>query len=208
MSSCIARIAPATAMLVNAVTFIASAVAVWSIGSGPAFVPSGKAGETVGGVLDGIVAGAQGLRALPAAIRLIAADVVCSAVYGTLTVLFVLLGRQLGAGNGAYGLLMGAYGIGGVARAGRPRIGRFADRENRAWPGAPAASARAGLSRSRYSRYGNSSSSVAWSSSTRAPLVAAEQAPSRSRSPMPAPGGTVRSMIPPRRADAGGSCRW
>jgi hypothetical protein len=25
---------------------------------------------------------------------------------------------------------------------------------------------------------------------------------------MPAPGGTVRSMIPPRRADAGGSCRW
>jgi len=43
--------------------------------------------------------------------------VVCSAVYGTLTVLFVLLGRQLGAGNGAYGLLMGAYGIGGVVGA-------------------------------------------------------------------------------------------
>ncbi len=108
---------PATAMLVNAVTFIASAVAVWSIGSGPAFVPSGKAGETVGGVLDDIVAGARALRAAPAAIRLIAADVVCSAVYGTLTVLFVLLARQLGAGTGAYGLLMGAYGIGGVIGA-------------------------------------------------------------------------------------------
>jgi predicted MFS family arabinose efflux permease len=108
---------PATAMLLNAVTFIASAVAVWSIGSGPAFVPARTAGETVSGVVDGIMAGARALRAAPAAIRLIAADVVCSAVYGTLTVLFVLLGRQLGAGTGAYGLLMGAYGIGGVIGA-------------------------------------------------------------------------------------------
>ncbi len=108
---------PPTAMLLNAVTFIASAVAVWSIGSRPAFVPSGAATETVGGVLGGIVAGAQALWAAPAAIRLIAADIVCSAVYGTLTVLFVLLGRQIGAGNGGYGLLMGAYGIGGVIGA-------------------------------------------------------------------------------------------
>jgi predicted MFS family arabinose efflux permease len=68
-------------------------------------------------VLDEIVAGAQALREAPAAIRLIVADLVCSAVYGTLTVLFVLLGRQLGAGNSAYGLLMGAYGIGGVIGA-------------------------------------------------------------------------------------------
>ena len=50
---------------------------------------------------------------------------VCSAVYGTLTVLFVLLGRQLGAGTGAYGLLMGAYGIGGVI--GAMAIGRVAN---------------------------------------------------------------------------------
>ncbi len=108
---------PATAMLLNAVTFIASAVAVWLIGNGPAFVPSGIAGETVSGVLDGIVAGARALREAPAAIRLLAADLVCSTVYGTLTVLFVLLGRQLGGGNGAYGLLMGAYGVGGVIGA-------------------------------------------------------------------------------------------
>jgi MFS family permease len=108
---------PATAILCNAVTFIASAVAVWLIGSGSAFVPARTAGETVCGMLDGIVAGARALRGAPAAIRLIAADMVCSAVYGMLTVLFVLLGRHLGAGNGAYGLLMGAYGIGGVIGA-------------------------------------------------------------------------------------------
>jgi predicted MFS family arabinose efflux permease len=104
-------------MLLNAVTFIASAVAVWSIGRGPAFAASGTPGETVHGVLDDLLAGAEALRRAPAAVRLIAADAVCSAVYGTLTVLFVLLGRQLGAGTGAYGLLMGAYGIGGVIGA-------------------------------------------------------------------------------------------
>ncbi|HEY3776261.1 MAG TPA: MFS transporter [Solirubrobacteraceae bacterium] len=108
--------APAVAILLNALTFIASAVAVWLIGSSPTFVPSG-AGESVSGVLDGILAGARALRRAPGATRLIAADTICSAVYGTLTVLFVLLGRQLGAGNGAYGLLMGAYGIGGVLGA-------------------------------------------------------------------------------------------
>ncbi len=116
---------PATAMLLNAVTFIASAVAVWSIGRGPAFAASGTAGGTVHGVLDDVMAGAEALRRAPAAIRLIAADAVCSAVYGTLTVLFVLLGRQLGAGTGAYGLLMGAYGIGGVI--GAMVTGRAAD---------------------------------------------------------------------------------
>ncbi len=68
-------------------------------------------------MLDGVLAGARALRRAPGATRLIAADTICSAVYGTLTVLFVLLGRQLGAGNGAYGLLMGAYGIGGVLGA-------------------------------------------------------------------------------------------
>src|ERR1700761_5552054 len=58
---------PATAILLNAVTFIASAVAVWSIGSGPAFVPAGTAGETARGVLDGIMTGARALRGAPAA---------------------------------------------------------------------------------------------------------------------------------------------
>jgi predicted MFS family arabinose efflux permease len=108
---------PAAAILLNAATFIASATAVWLIGRRPAFVPSSKNGETVRGVLDGVVAGARALRAAPAAMRLIAADVVCSTVYGALTILFVLLGQQLGAGHGAYGLLMGTYGIGGVAGA-------------------------------------------------------------------------------------------
>jgi len=108
---------PATAILLNAMTFIASAVAIAAITPGPAFAPSRPGADRVSGVLDDVAAGARALRGAPAAVRLIAADLVCSTVYGALTVLFVLLGRRLGAGNGGYGLLMGAYGIGGVIGA-------------------------------------------------------------------------------------------
>jgi MFS family permease len=50
-------------------------------------------------------------------VRLVAADVLCSGVYGLLTVMLVLLGHKLGAGEGGYGLLLGAFGIGGVTGA-------------------------------------------------------------------------------------------
>jgi predicted MFS family arabinose efflux permease len=41
----------------------------------------------------------------------------CSAVYGLLTVVLVLVGHRIGAGAGGYGLLLGAFGIGGVGGA-------------------------------------------------------------------------------------------
>ena len=41
----------------------------------------------------------------------------CSAVYGLLTVTLVLISRKVGAGDSGYGLLLGAFGVGGVIGA-------------------------------------------------------------------------------------------
>jgi predicted MFS family arabinose efflux permease len=106
---------PAIAMLANALTFLASAAAVAAIPPGPAFRPAGAAGRE--SVVAGIRAGAAALRGAPTAIRLIAADVLCSFVYGFLTVALVLVAHRLGAGDGGYGILLGAFGAGGIVGA-------------------------------------------------------------------------------------------
>ena len=108
---------PAVAILANGLTFIASAAAILAIGVGPAFVPSRQARATSMRVLDEIRAGAQALRAAPTAIRLIAADVLCSIVIGLLTVALVLVSRRVGAGAGGYGILLGGFGAGGILGA-------------------------------------------------------------------------------------------
>ena len=73
--------------------------------------------ENICGPLAEIATGARALQGAPAAIRLVAADVVCSAVYGMLTVTLVLIAHKVGAGAGGYGLLLGAFGVGGVIGA-------------------------------------------------------------------------------------------
>ena len=119
------RFSPEVAILLDALTFIASAGAIISIAPGPVFVPPRRPAERAPGVLADVAAGARALRGAPAAVRLVAADVLCSGVYGVLTVTLVLLSRKLGAGNSGYGLLLGAYGIGGVL--GATVTGRMAD---------------------------------------------------------------------------------
>jgi len=111
---------PAVAFLLNALTFVASALAIVSIAPGPAFVPPRAAGDGDPGasVLADVRSGAQALRGAPAAVRLVAADLLCSAAYGLLSVTLVLVSRRLGAGAGGYGLLLGAFGIGGLIGAG------------------------------------------------------------------------------------------
>jgi MFS family permease len=106
---------PAVAILANAATFLASAVLVATITAGPAFRPSGDAGAS--GLVSELRDGVDALRGAPAAVRVIAADAICSTVYGILTVTLVLVAGRLGAGPGGYGLLLGAFGIGGVAGA-------------------------------------------------------------------------------------------
>jgi MFS family permease len=107
---------PAVAILANAATFLASAVLVATIPSGPAFRPSAAVTEAPR-LVDELRTGIDALRGAPAALRVIAADVICSAVYGILTVTLVLVAGRVGAGPGGYGLLLGAFGVGGIAGA-------------------------------------------------------------------------------------------
>lgn len=109
---------PAVAILLNAGTFLVSAMAVGAIGASEKFDPPARDDDAkMPSVLAEIAAGARALRGAPAAIRLVAADVVCSAVYGVLTVTLVLTARNVGAGAGGYGLLLGGFGVGGVIGA-------------------------------------------------------------------------------------------
>ncbi len=109
---------PSLAILLNALSFLGSATAIGAIGAGPAFEPA-RSGESGGpaSVLADVRAGARALRGAPSAIRLVAADVLGSSVYGVLTVTLVMVSRKLGAGDGGYGLLLGAFGAGGVIGA-------------------------------------------------------------------------------------------
>jgi MFS family permease len=109
---------PAVAILLNALTFIASAFAIGAIRARAQFAPPERGADVpVPSVLAEIRTGARALRGAPTAIRLVAADVLGSTVYGMLTVTLVLVGRKIGAGNGGYGLLLGGFGVGGVIGA-------------------------------------------------------------------------------------------
>lgn len=109
---------PSLCILLNALTFVASAFAVGAIRAREKFAPPDRTGEVeMPSMLSDIKAGAQALRGAPAAIRLVAADVLGSAVYGMLTVTLVLVSRKVGAGTGGYGLLLGGFGLGGVIGA-------------------------------------------------------------------------------------------
>jgi MFS family permease len=102
-----------SAFLVNAGTFVLSALAVLAIPAGAAFRP-GRAPEARSGVVADIVLGARALRSHPVAVRLLGADVVCSVVYGMQTVLLLLLTRHLGFGEAGYGYVLAGLGVGGI----------------------------------------------------------------------------------------------
>ncbi len=119
---------PALAFVVNAATFGAAVACVVVIRDRDAFAVAGAAGEptalggAIGSVLRGIADGAAALRAHPAAIRLVSADLMCSVVYGMQTVVLVLVARQAGLGLHGYGYLLAALGVGamvGTSLAGR-----------------------------------------------------------------------------------------
>jgi len=117
---------PALAFAVNALTFALAAVCVLSIRTSSAFAVTSAAGPRGGnpltGVLRGMADGAAALRAHPAAVRLVGADIMCSLIYGTQTVLLILVARSAGLGLHGYGYLFAGIGAGGVlatALAGR-----------------------------------------------------------------------------------------
>ena len=124
----LALVGPALTIALNGVTFIVSAAAIAAIPAGPAFAPPREHAANPPSVFADVAAGARALRRAPAAVRLIAADVICSAVYGLLTVTLVLVAGRVGVGGDGYGLLLGASGAGGIA--GATVVGRFADRRH------------------------------------------------------------------------------
>ncbi len=107
---------PSLAFAINGATFALSAVAVWSIPAGTIFAPGGEP-EAAPNVLRELRDGARALLDQPVALRLIGADVVCSAIYGAETVLLLLLSRELGLGDHGYGYLLASFGLGGVLGA-------------------------------------------------------------------------------------------
>jgi MFS family permease len=108
---------PAVAILLNAATFAVSAAAVLAIGPEEAFRPRTRSDGDLPSFVADLRAGAQALRGAPVAVRLVAGDVLCSGVYGLLTVMLVLVSRQVGAGDGGYGILLGGFGAGGLVGA-------------------------------------------------------------------------------------------
>jgi predicted MFS family arabinose efflux permease len=108
---------PAVAILVNAVTFAVSAAALLAVGRHEAFRPRTRVASETPSLLAEIADGARALRGAPTAIRLVGADVLCSGVYGLLTVLLVMVGHQAGAGDSGYGILLGGFGAGGLVGA-------------------------------------------------------------------------------------------
>ncbi len=125
---------PATAFLINAATFVASAVILLGLPAGALFKPPCRDTGAVG-VLHELRAGAVALSGHPVAMRLAGADLMCSLVYGAQTVLLLLLAGRLGHGDASYGYLLAGYGIGGLIGAG-PAARLGAARHSRAVVGA------------------------------------------------------------------------
>ena len=117
---------PSLAFAINGLTFALSALAVASIPAGAVFAPGGEP-DAAPDVLRELRDGARALLDQPVALRLVGADIVCSAIYGAETVLLLLLSRDLGLGDHGYGYLLASFGLGGVLGAGV--AGRVAARE-------------------------------------------------------------------------------
>jgi MFS family permease len=106
----------ATAFLLNAATFAASAVILLGLPAGALFAVVNR-DANASGVLRELRAGAAALRGNRVAARLVGADIMCSLVYGAQTVLLLLLGRELGYGDAGYGYLLAGCGLGGLVGA-------------------------------------------------------------------------------------------
>jgi MFS family permease len=113
---------PAMAFVVNAVTFGVAVAFTVAIKDRRAFAVTRTGAGGPAGLVSEIADGAAALRAHPAAVRLVGADILCSLVYGMQTVLLIVVARQAGLGLHGYGYLFAAIGAGGLvgtALAGR-----------------------------------------------------------------------------------------
>jgi MFS family permease len=114
-------VSPTLAFVINAATFAVSVACVLAVRADDAFTvtrPANGAARTglpVPGLLRDFAEGAVALRRHPAAVRLLGADMACSFVLGTESVLFVLVTRSAGLGLNGYAFMFAALGVGGMA---------------------------------------------------------------------------------------------
>ncbi|MCY1144405.1 MFS transporter [Actinoplanes sp. Pm04-4] len=110
------RLSDAGPFLVNAASFLVSAAFLVQL-KGIGAPPADREPEARSSLLQDVVVGWQAIRGRPAIWRLAGADILESAIFGSLTVLLLLLSHRLTGGDAAYGTLMAATGIGGGAAA-------------------------------------------------------------------------------------------
>ncbi len=108
---------PAVAFTINGITFLAGALAVARLPRSALHAPA-AATETPPRLRRELKAGWEALCGYNDAIAIVGANIISSAVYGALTVVFVILGHRLGVGAAGYGYLLAAMGAGGVLAAG------------------------------------------------------------------------------------------
>ena len=108
---------PSAAFLMNAATFVVSALLVGGMRTRSRPVDVTEAGTA--GPLRQMSVGVRTILALPAARTLVAFSVLVSFVYGTDTVLFVgVSADRLGTGTEGFGYLLAGLGVGGILMAG------------------------------------------------------------------------------------------
>jgi MFS family permease len=109
---------PAIAFVVNGATFLIGGAVVAALPRDALRLPPTAPFESPAGLRHELRTGWLALRGSGDALTIVGANVVASAIYGALTVLFVILGRRLGLGAAGYGYLIAAIGAGGLLAAG------------------------------------------------------------------------------------------
>jgi predicted MFS family arabinose efflux permease len=122
----------AVVFAVNGVTFLIGAAVVTALPREALRRPAVAVEEVHASIRADLAVGWRALREHPDALALVGADVVSSAIYGALTVLFVLVGERLRLGAAGYGYLLSALGVGGVLSAGLAHRAASSDRPRRA----------------------------------------------------------------------------
>ena len=122
----------AVVFAVNGATFLIGAAVVTALPREALRRPTVAVDEVHASIGADLAVGWRALREHPDALPLVGADVVSSAIYGALTVLFVLVGERLGLGAAGYGYLLSALGVGGVLSAGLAHRAASSDRPRRA----------------------------------------------------------------------------
>jgi MFS family permease len=121
----------AIAFIINGVTFLAGTLAVAALPRSALRAPAGLSEQRTG-LRQELKAGWEALRGSNDAIAIVGANVLASAAYGGLTVVFVILGHRLGLGAAGYGYLVAAMGAGGVLAAGISTKAAGSENPNRA----------------------------------------------------------------------------